>query len=139
MVCLYIQIFSKQGNYRTKAGLGFGHYLCPIATCVDLSRSCSGSAQHKVHQMGFKQEPKKSDLAINAIAKALVSITTGSFGDLIHHSAQGVQYASWDYVDYLKAHRIQMRISRKRNPYDNAFAEGFMKNLMIKEIYINRY
>jgi len=37
--------------------------------------------------MGFKQEPKKSDLAINAIAKALVSITTGSFGDLIHHSA----------------------------------------------------
>ena len=48
----------------------------------------------------------KSDLAMNALAKALVSRTTESLGDLIHHSDQGVQYASKDYVDCLKAHSI---------------------------------
>jgi len=38
----------------------------------------------------------KSDQAMNALAKALVSRTTGSFRNLIHHSVQGVQYASRD-------------------------------------------
>jgi hypothetical protein len=46
----------------------------------------------------------KSDLAMNALAKTLVSRTTESLGDLIHHSDRGVQYASKDYVDCLKYH-----------------------------------
>jgi transposase InsO family protein len=76
----------------------------------------------------------KSDLAMNALARALVSRTTESVGDLIHHSDQGVQYASNDYVDCQKAHGIQMSMSRKGNPYDNAFAESLMKTLKVEEV-----
>jgi len=81
----------------------------------------------------------KSDLAMNALAKALESRTTESLDDLIHHSDQGVQYASKDYVECLKAHSIQISMSRKGNPYDNAFAESFMKTLKVEEVYINEY
>jgi transposase InsO family protein len=39
----------------------------------------------------------------------------------IHHSDQGVQYASHEYVDELRQHGFQISMSRKGNPYDNAF------------------
>ncbi len=69
----------------------------------------------------------RSDLAMSALAKALKNRTTESLEGLIHHSDQGVQYASNDYVDCLRAHNIQISMSRKGNPYDNAFAESFVK------------
>ena len=81
----------------------------------------------------------KSDLAMNALAKALESRTAERFSDLIHHSDQGVQYVSKDYVDCLKARNIQISISRKGNPYDNAFAESFIKTLKIEEVNLNEY
>ena len=81
----------------------------------------------------------KSDLAINVLAKALESRTAECFSDLIHHSAQGVQYASKDYVECLKANNIQISMSRKGNPYDNAFAESFIKTLKIEEVNLNEY
>jgi transposase InsO family protein len=49
--------------------------------------------------------------------------------NLVHHSDQGVQYASWEYVDKLKENGIKISMSRKGNPYDNAFAESFIKTL----------
>jgi transposase InsO family protein len=39
---------------------------------------------------------------------------------LVHHSDRGVQYASGDYTALLRQHRIQISMSRKRNPYDTA-------------------
>ena len=39
---------------------------------------------------------------------------------LIHHSDRGVQYASKDYTDLLKDRGINISMSRKGNPYDNA-------------------
>ena len=39
----------------------------------------------------------------------------------IHHSDQGVQYAAHEYVDELRQHGFQISMSRKGNPYDNAF------------------
>ncbi|MBI2564997.1 transposase family protein [Candidatus Woesearchaeota archaeon] len=48
---------------------------------------------------------------------------------LIHHSDQGVQYACNEYVNLLKEIGIKISMSRKGNPYDNAFAESFMKTL----------
>lgn len=59
--------------------------------------------------------------------------------DLIHHSDQGVQYASIEYVSYLKDIGIQISMSRKGNPYDNAFAETFIKTLKYEEVYLNEY
>lgn len=58
---------------------------------------------------------------------------------LVHHSDQGVQYASADYVAILKAHGIIPSMSRPANPYDNAVCESFMKTLKQEEIYCNQY
>jgi transposase InsO family protein len=58
---------------------------------------------------------------------------------LIHHSDRGVQYASNDYIDRLKARGIIISMSRPGNPYDNAWAESFMKTLKTEEIDGRRY
>jgi transposase InsO family protein len=58
---------------------------------------------------------------------------------LVHHNDQGVQYASRDYVEELRAHGIIPSMSRPGNPYDNAFCESFMKTLKKEEIYCTKY
>jgi len=58
---------------------------------------------------------------------------------LVHHSDRGVQYASRDYTNLLHAHDIQISMSRKGNPYDNAMAESFMKTLKYEEVYREEY
>ena len=78
-------------------------------------------------------------LVMNALARALKNRCTESTKGLIHHSDQGVQYASQDYVDCLKKHNILISMSRKGNPYDNAFAESFIKTLKWEEVYLNEY
>jgi putative transposase len=78
-------------------------------------------------------------LVMNALARALKNRCTISTKGLIHHSDQGVQYASQDYVDCLKKHNILISMSRKGNPYDNAFAESFIKTLKWEEVYLNEY
>lgn len=57
----------------------------------------------------------------------------------IHHSDRGVQYASHDYVNLLNEHKFQISMSRSGNPYDNAFAESFMKTLKKEEVYLWEY
>jgi len=78
-------------------------------------------------------------LVMNALARALKNRWKESTQGLIHHSDQGVQYASQDYVDCLKKHNILISMSRKGNPYDNAFAESFIKTLKWEEVYLNEY
>lgn len=80
-----------------------------------------------------------TQLTLNALLKALQTRNKDDLKDLIHHSDQGVQYASMDYVNYLKDIGIQISMSRKGNPYDNAFAESFMKTLKYEEVYLNEY
>ena len=58
---------------------------------------------------------------------------------LMHHSDQGVQYASLEYIAVLQQNNIQISMSRPGNPYDNAKAERFMRTLKYEEIYINDY
>lgn len=58
---------------------------------------------------------------------------------LIHHSDRGVQYACADYIDLLEEHQIQISMSRAGNPYDNAFAESFMKTLKTEEVDQRQY
>jgi putative transposase len=53
---------------------------------------------------------------------------------LIHHSDRGVQYASAEYVKRLERLGITISMSRPGNPYDNAFAESFMKTLKVEEV-----
>ena len=59
--------------------------------------------------------------------------------DIIHHSDQGVQYASAEYVDELKRRGFTISMSRKGNPYDNARMESFFKTLKYEEVYLCEY
>jgi transposase InsO family protein len=58
---------------------------------------------------------------------------------LVHHSDRGVQYASQQYTSLLKENQVQISMSRKGNPYDNAACESFMKTLKYEEVYRNEY
>lgn len=58
---------------------------------------------------------------------------------LIHHSDRGVQYACGDYVKQLEAAGITISMSRPGNPWDNAWAESFMKTLKVEEVDGRRY
>jgi transposase InsO family protein len=78
-----------------------------------------------------------TDLSLAALRMAIE--TRNPRVGLIHHSDQGVQYAAHDYVDVLKNHEITISMSRKGNPYDNAFAETFMKTIKTEEVYLWEY
>ncbi len=58
---------------------------------------------------------------------------------LVHHSDRGVQYASNSYVQRLEAQGITISMSRPGNPYDNAWAESFMKTLKAEEVNATHY
>ena len=79
----------------------------------------------------------KATLTIEALQMALT--TRKPAPGLVHHSDRGVQYASGDYSDLLKANGIQISMSRCGNPYDNAQCESFMKTLKYEEVYRNEY
>lgn len=78
-----------------------------------------------------------TQLVVNALKMALKSREVKS--GLIHHSDRGVQYASKEYTELLKQYEITISMSRKGNPYDNAFAESFMKTLKYEEVYLSDY
>ena len=56
-----------------------------------------------------------------------------------HHSDRGVQYASLEYTECLKLSGLNISMSRVGNPYDNAYAESFIKTLKTEEIYQTEY
>jgi putative transposase len=79
----------------------------------------------------------EASLAVQALKMALRR--RGSVPGLTHHSDRGVQYASKEYTDLLKEHGVQISMSRKGNPYDNAKCESFMKTLKYEEVYRQEY
>ncbi len=58
---------------------------------------------------------------------------------IIHHSDQGVQYASGEYVDELKRHGFEISMAHTGNPYENARMESFFKTLKYEEVYLCEY
>jgi putative transposase len=54
---------------------------------------------------------------------------------LIFHTDRGVQYASGQYREVLKAARALASMSRKGNCYDNAMMEAFWSTLKLELIY----
>jgi len=77
-----------------------------------------------------------ADLVISALLDAISKRNTDS---LIHHSDQGIQYCSADYVKILKDHGIDISMSGKANPYDNAKIESFFRTLKVEEVYMFEY
>lgn len=80
-----------------------------------------------------------TQLTLNALYKALDCRAGQNLDDLVHHSDQGVQYASNAYIECLEEHDIQISMSRRGNPYDNAFCESFIKTLKYEEVYLSDY
>jgi putative transposase len=76
-------------------------------------------------------------LTLAALRMALSRRTVGP--GLVHHSDRGVQYASHDDTDLLQSRGIQISMSRKGNPWDNAACESFMKTLKYEEVYRSEY
>jgi len=58
---------------------------------------------------------------------------------VIHHSDQGVQYASVEYVAELNNHSFRVSMARRGNPYENAVMESFFKTLKYEEVYLYEY
>jgi transposase InsO family protein len=79
----------------------------------------------------------EDDLAIGALQMAFEQRKPQQ--GLTHHSDRGVQYASHGYTALLKDRGATISMSRKGNPYDNAFCESFMKTLKYEEVHRQEY
>jgi putative transposase len=78
-----------------------------------------------------------NELCLTALKMALENRTP--VVGCIHHSDRGSQYASKDYVQLLKDRGLAISMSRKGNPYDNAFIESFFKTLKAEEVHLADY
>jgi putative transposase len=79
----------------------------------------------------------QASLAVHALEVALQDRVVS--GELIHHSDRGVQYACAEYVLRLQAAGIQISMSRRASPWDNARAESFMKTLKAEAVDGRRF
>jgi putative transposase len=88
--------------------------------------------------IGYAISPRlDASLTLEALLMAVTERQPGP--DVIHHSDQGVQYASVEYTEELKAQGFQISMSRRGNPYDNATMESFFKTLKQEEVYLYEY
>jgi transposase InsO family protein len=76
-------------------------------------------------------------LALEALCLALARRRPAP--GLVHHSDRSLQYASRDYLQLLRDRGIQISMSRKANPWDNAACESFIKTLKYEEVYRTEY
>ena len=63
-----------------------------------------------------------TDLAIETLKKALEQ---EHYPEVILHSDQGVQFTSWDFVNFCKDNNVTQSMSKTGCPYDNAPMERF--------------
>jgi transposase InsO family protein len=79
----------------------------------------------------------ETSLALRALRTA-IAVRRPALG-VIHHSDQGVQYASAEYVEELRSHGFLISMARTGNPYENATMESFFKTLKYEEVYLFDY
>jgi transposase InsO family protein len=78
-----------------------------------------------------------TSLTLEALKMAIAGRNPGL--GVIHHSDQGVQYASTGYIEMLKSHGFEISMARVGNPYENAQMESFFKTLKCEEVYLWEY
>ena len=79
----------------------------------------------------------KAQLPLSALEQAIANRRPPP--GVVHHSDQGVQYGSREYMQKLRDHRMLPSMSRPGNPYDNATCESFLKTIKREEIYASEY
>jgi len=78
-----------------------------------------------------------TELTLKALRMAVAGRQPGC--GVIHHSDQGVQYASVEYVEELKSRGFEISMARTGNPYENAKMESFFKTLKYEEVHLYEY
>jgi transposase InsO family protein len=78
-----------------------------------------------------------TQLCLDALRMAINQ--RGPVPGCIHHSDRGVQYASTNYVKELEFYGFKISMSRKGNPYDNAYAESLIKTIKSEEVHLWEY
>ena len=78
-------------------------------------------------------------LVTDALSMALAGRDIPLAADLIHHTDRGSQYTANDYGSLLKEHGIQVSMSDKGNPYDNAMMESFFSTLRAELTDLERF
>ncbi len=76
-------------------------------------------------------------LTLEALKMAIAKRQPGP--GVIHHSDQGVQYASSEYVEELKRHGFLVSMAAAGNVYENATMESFFKTLKHEEVNLCEY
>jgi transposase InsO family protein len=79
----------------------------------------------------------RSELVCDALAKALLSRPRS--GPLVFHSDRGSQYGSNAFRSLLKEAKITQSMSRRANPYDNAWTESFVGTLKTEMLQGGRF
>ncbi len=74
-----------------------------------------------------------------ALHMALVRRDRPQPANLIQHTDRGSQYTADDYRALLKAHSIQVSMSNKGDPYDNAMMERFFSTLRAELTDLERF
>ena len=57
----------------------------------------------------------------------------------IHHSDQGVQYLSNDYISTLTQHGVEISVAHRGRPWENGYAERLIRTLKEEEVHLNDY
>lgn len=85
----------------------------------------------------YLSEDLKTTGAIKALEMAFAN-SLYPLNSLIHHSDRGIQYCSGDYVKLLQKHDVQISMTAKGDPLENAIAErvnGILKDEWIHHIH----
>lgn len=78
-------------------------------------------------------------LVTDALQMALARRDLPETAELIQHTDRGSQYTADDYLALLKQHGIQVSMSGKGNPYDNAMMESFFSTLRAELTDLERF
>jgi len=76
------------------------------------------------------------ELVISALVNALANTIKAPD---YHHSDQGSEYKSEDYLNILRTNNIQISMSKKASPHENASKESFYSHFKLELGDINRF
>jgi putative transposase len=79
----------------------------------------------------------RTELCIEALQNAVIRHRPPK--GLVHHSDQGSQYCSKEYIEELEKHGMIRSMSRKGNCWDNACAETFFSTIKSERLHHRNY
>lgn len=94
--------------------------------------------QYSKEIMGYHVHPTlETDGPLEALKMALKARSYKE-NKLIHHSDRGIQYCCEKYIKVLEKNDIQISMSSRGNPYENAIAER-VNGILKSEFYLDRF